>query len=123
MELIVNQIFLTLLRIVGTLQNSDRASAPESAAETRAKEKRFLKMLQEKQALIRRIARLYCRNKEDQQDLFQEIVGHLWKGLPSYRGEASVSPFSFCLSLPYLTKPFCNCLPINSWKIFSRFTS
>ena len=44
----------------------------------------FVAMLHEYQPLLRRVARLYCQDADDRQDLFQEIVLQLWRAYPRY---------------------------------------
>ncbi|ALW87086.1 hypothetical protein AUC43_19605 [Hymenobacter sedentarius] len=44
----------------------------------------FVAVLQEYQPLVRRVARLYCQDADDRQDLFQEIVLQLWRAWPRY---------------------------------------
>ena len=44
----------------------------------------FVAVLHENQPLLRRVARLYCQDADDRQDLFQEIVLQLWRAWPRY---------------------------------------
>ena len=44
----------------------------------------FVAALHEYQPLLRRVARLYCQDADDRQDLFQEIVLQLWRAWPRY---------------------------------------
>ncbi len=44
----------------------------------------FVAALNEYQPLLRRVARLYCQDADDRQDLFQEIVLQLWRAWPRY---------------------------------------
>ena len=44
----------------------------------------FVAVLHEYQPLLRRVARLYCQDADDRQDLFQEIVLQLWRAYPRY---------------------------------------
>ena len=44
----------------------------------------FLAALHEYQPLLRRVARLYCQDADDRQDLFQEMVLQLWRAWPRY---------------------------------------
>jgi len=44
----------------------------------------FVAVLHEYQPLLRRVARLYCQDTDDRQDLFQEIVLQLWRAWPRY---------------------------------------
>jgi len=38
---------------------------------------------------------MYCANKDDREDLFQEIVLQLWRSYPSFKGEAKVSTWMY----------------------------
>ena len=44
----------------------------------------FVAALREYQPLLRRVARLYCQDADDRQDLFQEMVLQLWRAWPRY---------------------------------------
>jgi RNA polymerase sigma-70 factor (ECF subfamily) len=44
----------------------------------------FVAVLNECQPLLRRVARLYCQDVDDRQDLFQEMVLQLWRAWPRY---------------------------------------
>ncbi|AMJ64796.1 RNA polymerase sigma factor [Hymenobacter sp. PAMC 26628] len=44
----------------------------------------FVGALNEYQPLLRRVARLYCQDADDRQDLFQEMVLQLWRAWPRY---------------------------------------
>ena len=48
----------------------------------------FVAALREYQPLLRRVARLYCQDSDDRQDLFQEIVLQLWRAWPRYVPQA-----------------------------------
>ncbi|HEX8327963.1 MAG TPA: sigma-70 family RNA polymerase sigma factor [Hymenobacter sp.] len=49
----------------------------------------FVAALNEYQPLLRRVARLYCQDADDRQDLFQEIVLQLWRAWPRYVPQAN----------------------------------
>ena len=48
-------------------------------------EKEFVALIHDYQNIIYKICRLYRDNKEDQEDLFQEIVYQLWKSYPALK--------------------------------------
>ena len=50
----------------------------------------FLKQIEQHQAVIHRLCRIYRDRAEDRDDLFQEIVVQLWKSWPQFRGDSSV---------------------------------
>ena len=61
----------------------------------------FVALVQDHQALIRRVCRLYCSDPDDRQDLFQEIVLQLWRAYPRYeaRPEAKLSTWLYRIAL------------------------
>ena len=62
-------------------------------------EKEFLALIHDHQNIIYKICRLYRDNKEDQEDLFQEIVYQLWKSYPGFKREAKVSSWMYRIAL------------------------
>lgn len=59
----------------------------------------FLKIVDDNQGIIYKVCKLYRDTKEDQEDLFQEIVLQLWKAFPNFRGEAKVSSWIYRIAL------------------------
>lgn len=61
----------------------------------------FLYVLNEHQPLLQRVARLYCADPDDRQDLYQEIVLQLWRAWPQYRPQpnAKVSTWLYRVAL------------------------
>jgi RNA polymerase sigma factor (sigma-70 family) len=62
-------------------------------------EKEFLKVIHDFQKIIYKICRVYRDSREDQEDLFQEIVYQLWKSYPSFKGESKVSSWIYRIAL------------------------
>lgn len=62
-------------------------------------EKQFLADIHGCQKIIFKICKLYRDNKEDQEDLFQEIVYQLWKSFPTYRRENKISSWVYRIAL------------------------
>ncbi|MBT30021.1 MAG: RNA polymerase subunit sigma-70 [Thalassobius sp.] len=62
-------------------------------------ESAFLKIIEQNQNIIHKVSRIYRDTKEDQEDLFQEIVFQLWKAFPNYREEAKVSTWMYRIAL------------------------
>jgi len=62
-------------------------------------EKEFLKIIHDFQKIIYKICRVYRDTREDQEDLFQEIVYQLWKSYPSFKGESKVSSWIYRIAL------------------------
>jgi len=59
----------------------------------------FLKIIENNRQKILRICQAYARNKEDQKDLYQEVVLNIWKSLPSFRQEAMINTWIYRISL------------------------
>ena len=56
----------------------------------------FVAVLHECQPLLRRVARLYCPDADDRQDLFQEIVLQLWRAYPRYEARPDAKRSTWC---------------------------
>nr|WP_294923910.1 sigma-70 family RNA polymerase sigma factor [uncultured Flavobacterium sp.] len=62
-------------------------------------ETEFLGLIHENQKIIYKICKLYRDSREDQEDLFQEIVYQLWKSYPGFKGESKVSSWIYRIAL------------------------
>src|SRR5882762_7963298 len=62
-------------------------------------ETQFLREIDQHQGIIHKICRLYRDSKEDQEDLFQEIVFELWKSVPTFSGKARFSSWMYRVAL------------------------
>src|ERR1700712_3707710 len=61
--------------------------------------KEFVRIIQENEALIFKVSKVYTNCKEDEQDLYQEIVYQLWKSFGSFRNEAKISTWMYRIAL------------------------
>lgn len=59
----------------------------------------FLQLLSQNQGIIGKVCSIYCNQREDYEDLFQEITYHAWKGYPSFRGDAKFSTWLYRIAL------------------------
>jgi RNA polymerase sigma factor (sigma-70 family) len=59
----------------------------------------FISIVKENEALIYKVTRVYTYNREDGQDLYQEIVYQLWKSFGSFRNEAKISTWMYRVAL------------------------
>jgi RNA polymerase sigma factor (sigma-70 family) len=62
-------------------------------------EEAFLIDIQNNQNIIYKVCNLYRDNREDQEDLFQEIVYQLWKSYPGFKGESKLSTWIYRIAL------------------------
>lgn len=60
---------------------------------------KFINQVMDAQGIVHKICGMYCDNKEDQKDLFQEILINLWKSYPSFRGESKFTTWMYRVSL------------------------
>jgi len=62
-------------------------------------EKEFLEQVRKHQNIIHKICFIYCKNKSDKQDLYQEIVLQLWKSYPSFNRRSAFSTWMYRVAL------------------------
>jgi RNA polymerase sigma factor (sigma-70 family) len=62
-------------------------------------EQSFLIDIQNNQNIIYKVCNLYRNSREDQEDLFQEIVYQLWKSYPGFKGESKLSTWMYSIAL------------------------
>ncbi len=62
-------------------------------------ENTFLAVIKDYQNIIYKVSRMYRDTKEDQEDLFQEIVFQLWKAFPGFRNESKISSWMYRIAL------------------------
>jgi RNA polymerase sigma factor (sigma-70 family) len=59
----------------------------------------FIDILNNHRGLIFKVCNIYCADREDRKDLFQEIVLQIWKSLASFRNEAALSTWMYRIAL------------------------
>lgn len=62
-------------------------------------EEEFIKIIDQNDARIWHLCRLYARDNAEKQDLYQEIVIQVWESLQSFNGEAKLSTWIYRLAL------------------------
>jgi len=55
----------------------------------------FIAIIREHEGLIYKVAKVYTDDKDDEQDLYQEIVYQLWKSFDSFKNEAKISTWMY----------------------------
>ena len=61
--------------------------------------KEFITAIKENEGILFRVTSIYGKNKEDQKDLYQEIVYQLWKSFPSFRNDSKISTWMYRIGL------------------------
>lgn len=59
----------------------------------------FHEVITQHKGIFLKIARTYCRNEEDKQDLVQEMMIQVWRGLPRYDNKYPVSTWLYRVAL------------------------
>jgi RNA polymerase sigma factor (sigma-70 family) len=59
----------------------------------------FIKVIKENAGLIYKVTKVYTNSREDEQDLYQEIVYQLWKSFSSFRNESKISTWMYRIAL------------------------
>ena len=60
-----------------------------------AKEIAFSELIRKHQALLYKVSSVYTNTKEDQEDLFQEIVYQLWRYFDTFRNESKITTWMY----------------------------
>lgn len=63
------------------------------------KEKQFLELLEKHKGILYKISRMYEDNEENQEELRQEIVYHLWNSYDDFLGKSSFSTWMYRVAL------------------------
>jgi RNA polymerase sigma-70 factor (ECF subfamily) len=66
---------------------------------TRADEHKFLELVNENRLKILKVCHVYAWTREDQQDLYQEILVQIWRSLPKLRDAAYTNTWLYRVAL------------------------
>lgn len=64
-----------------------------------SKESVFTQIIKDNEGVIFKITTVYTDNREDQKDLYQEIVYQLWKAFDRFRGDSKISTWMYRVAL------------------------
>lgn len=59
----------------------------------------FIAIIRDHEGLIYKVAKVYTDDKDDEKDLYQEIVYQLWKSFDSFKNEAKISTWMYRVAL------------------------
>jgi RNA polymerase sigma-70 factor (ECF subfamily) len=62
-------------------------------------EKAFIAKIKLHEGIIHKIGFVYAQNKEDKEDLSQEIILQVWKSYPSFKGKSTLSTWIYRVAL------------------------
>lgn len=75
------------------------ASSLGVAPESRRLELIFTETIRSHDAMIKRICRGYAANPQDLEDLYQDVLVNIWRGLQSFRSESSTRTWVYRIAL------------------------
>ncbi len=62
-------------------------------------EQEFLHQMEKHKGIIFKIAKMYMDNRDDRDDLFQEITYQVWRAYPNFRGQSEFSTWLYRIAL------------------------
>ena len=63
------------------------------------KEDEFVRFIKQYEGVIFKITTMYTDNRDDQKDLYQDVVYQLWKSFDSFRAESKISTWMYRIAL------------------------
>ena len=63
------------------------------------KEEKFVRIIKQHEGVIFKITTMYTDNRDDQKDLYQDVVYQLWKSFDSFRAESKISTWMYRIAL------------------------
>lgn len=63
------------------------------------KEEKFVRLIKKNEGVIFKITTIYTDNRDDQKDLYQDVVYQLWKSFDSFRSESKISTWMYRIAL------------------------
>ena len=60
---------------------------------------RFQDIIEQHKGILFKVARVYCPDKEDQQDLIQEMMIQIWQSIHKYNDQYKISTWLYRISL------------------------
>jgi RNA polymerase sigma-70 factor (ECF subfamily) len=62
-------------------------------------DKEFIELINRHRGLVYKICHLYTNDRDDRDDLFQDIVLQLWRAFPSFRKESLITTWMYRVAL------------------------
>lgn len=63
------------------------------------KEKEFLDQIDQHQNIVHKVCRMYTDNRDDHEDLFQEVLLQLWQAYPRFKGDSKLTTWMYRVAL------------------------
>ncbi|MBP6183940.1 MAG: sigma-70 family RNA polymerase sigma factor [Saprospiraceae bacterium] len=59
----------------------------------------FREVIEQHQGILHKVARSYCKDEEDKQDLIQEMLIQIWQSIPRYNNDYKISTWLYRIAL------------------------
>src|SRR6186713_2932225 len=59
----------------------------------------FVRLIEENKGIIMKVTKMYCEHRENEEDLFQDIVIQLWQAFPKFKGDSKISTWMYKVAL------------------------
>lgn len=56
-------------------------------------------LIADNEGLIFKVCNMYCNNREDREDLFQDIILQLWRAYPTFKGDSKVTTWMYRIAI------------------------
>lgn len=60
---------------------------------------RFQQIIEQHKGILFKVARTYCQNEDDREDLMQEMMIQVWKSLPKYDDKFAITTWLYRIAL------------------------
>lgn len=58
-------------------------------------EKEFISLIKDNEKIILKICNVYCREQDDREDLYQDIIVQLWKSFPNFNRSSKITTWMY----------------------------
>ena len=95
----INKIFYLYRVVFHLLRASNEQKSTYQKMDNLQNEQDFSRIVREHKSTIYTVCYMFSKNEDEVNDLFQEVLINLWKGLQNFRGESDVRTWLYRISL------------------------
>lgn len=95
----INKIFYLYRVVFHLLRASNGQNKPLNKMDNLQNEQDFSRIVREHKSTIYTVCYMFSKDEDEVNDLFQEVLINLWKGLQNFRGESDVRTWLYRISL------------------------
>ena len=95
----INKKFYLYRVVFHLLRASNGQNKPLNKMDNLQNEQDFSRIVREHKSTIYTVCYMFSKDEDEMNDLFQEVLINLWKGLQNFRGESDVRTWIYRISL------------------------